>query len=301
MCSFLSYKVVFLGFVVSTNGLQANPEKIRAIMEWPVPQSVGDVRSFRGFVSFYRRFICGFTSIMNPITECLKQNSFEWSKSAQGAFEQIKVLMTEAPVLTLPDFEKLFTIECDASHVGIGAVLSQEGKPVEFFSEKLSCAKCRYSTYDVEFYALVRAIQHWEHYLAYKEFMVYSNHQALRYLNSQKKLNAWHVKWSSYLQEFNFSLNYKIVLPGRLSNPGTATGRRNLLLTTMIIGFEELKEQYATDPYFSSIVSELQGPTSWKMLPFRMHDGYLFKGNLLCIPEGSLREQIIRELHDNGY
>ncbi|CAL8155920.1 unnamed protein product [Prunus armeniaca] len=299
-CSFLSDKVVFLGFVVSTNGLQADPEKIRAIMEWPVPQSVGDVRSFHGLVSFYRRFIRGFSSIMNPITECLKQNSFEWSKSAQRAFEQIKVLMTEAPVLTLPDFEKLFTIECDASHVGIGAVLSQEGRPVEFFSEKLSGAKCRYSTYDLEFYALVRAIQHWEHYLAYKEFVVYSDHQALRYLNSQKKLNARHVKWSSYLQEFNFSLNYKT---GESNKVADALSRRNLLLTTMstqVIGFEELKEQYATDSYFSSIVSELQGPTGWKMLPFRMHDGYLFKRNLLCIPEGSLREQIIRELHGNG-
>ncbi|ONH90941.1 hypothetical protein PRUPE_8G084500 [Prunus persica] len=187
----------------------------------------------------------------------------------------VVVLMTEAPVLTLLDFEKLFTIECDASHVGIGAVLSQEGRPVELFSEKI--------------YALVRAIQHWEHYLAYKEFVVYSDHQALRYLNSQKKLNAQHVKWSSYLQEFNFSFNYKT---GESNKVADALSRRNLLLTTMstqVIGFEELKEQYATDPYFSSI-----------MLPFGMHDGYLFKGNLLCILEGSLREQIVRELHGNG-
>ena len=80
---------------------------------------------------------------------------------------------------------------------------------MEFFNEKLSDAKRRYSTYDLEFYALVRAIQHWQHYLAYKEFVVYTDHQALKYLSSQKKLNGRHVRWSSFLDEFNFSLNYK--------------------------------------------------------------------------------------------
>lgn len=119
----------------------------------------------------------------------------------------------------------------------------------------------------------------------------------LWYLNSQKKLNARHAKWSSYLQEFNFSLKYKI---GESNKVADALSHRTLMLTVMstqIVGFEELKNQYVTDPYFSSIIARVQGPASWKLLPFKMHDGYLFKGNMLCIPEGSLREQIIRELH----
>lgn len=229
-CSFLCKKVVFLGFVISAEGLQADPEKVQAVKEWPIPQSMGEVRSFHGLASFYRRFIRNFSSIMSPITECLKCTAFEWPNSAQKAFEDIKKLMTEAPVLTLPDFEKLFTVECDASHVGIGAVLSQEGRPIEFFSEKLTNSRCRYSTYDLEFYALVRAIQHWEHYLAYKEFVVYSDHQSLRYLNSHKKLNARHAKWSSYLQEFNFSLKYKT---GESNKVADALSRRTLMLTVM--------------------------------------------------------------------
>lgn len=143
-CSFLCKKVVFFGFVISAKGLQADPEKVQAVKEWPIPQSMGEIRSFHGLASFYRRLIQNFSSIMSPITECLKRTTFESPNSAQKAFKEIKKLMTEALLLTLPDFEKLFTVECDASHVGIGTVQSREGRPVEFFSEKLSNARCRY-------------------------------------------------------------------------------------------------------------------------------------------------------------
>lgn len=101
--------------------------------------------------------------MMRPITECLKHGNFQWLKSAQKAFQEIKSLMTNPPTLALPDFPKPFVVECDASHVGIGAILTQEGKPLEFFSEKLSEAKQCYPPYDLEFYALVRAITHWQH------------------------------------------------------------------------------------------------------------------------------------------
>ena len=299
-CSFLQTEVVFLGFIVSEEGLKPDPEKIQAIKDWTAPQSFKEVRSFHGLASFYRRFIRNFSTIMSPITEILKSDSFKWTNSAQKAFEHIKVLVTKAPVLALPDFNKLFVVECDASQNGIRAVLSQEGRPLEIFSEKLSDAKRRYSTYDLEFYALVRAIQHWQHYLAYKEFVVYTDHQALKYLSSQKKLSGRHVRWSSFLDEFNFSLKYKT---GETNVVADALSRRTLILTIMssqVIGFEELKNQYQTDSYFSQVVKDLQGPEAVDKLPYRLHEGYLFKGNQLCVPEGSFREQIIRELHGNG-
>ena len=107
-CSFMQPHVIFLGFIVSEHGILADPEKVRVIREWPEPQSITETRSFHGFASFYRRFIRGFSTIMDPITECLNNKEFQCSNAASQIFREIKVRMTEAPVLRYPDFTKVF-------------------------------------------------------------------------------------------------------------------------------------------------------------------------------------------------
>ncbi|KAK5842830.1 hypothetical protein PVK06_005235 [Gossypium arboreum] len=137
-CEFWLKEVTFLGHVVSAEGIKVDPRKIEAILEWKPPKSVTKIRSFLGLAGYYRIFVEGFSVMAAPLTKLIRKGApFVWTDKQQEAFEKLKKVLTEAPVLIQPESGKDFTVYSDASHVGLGCVLMQEGKVVAYASRQL--------------------------------------------------------------------------------------------------------------------------------------------------------------------
>jgi len=161
-------------------------------------------------------------------------------------------------------------------------------------SEKLSDARRKYSTYDKEFFAIIRALEHWTHYLIAKEFILHSDHEALKYIQGQYKLNPRHAKWVEYLQSFQFVIKHK---SGKMNQGADALSRRHLLISELssnVLGFEHLKALYKRDSEFGELYEVCQ---SHPKGDFMVQDGYLFKGTRLCVPKCGTRELLLREVH----
>jgi hypothetical protein len=172
-CTFCTDRVYFLGYVVTSQGIEVDESKIHAIMSCPTPSTVTQVCSFLGLVGFYRRIVWNFGTIAAPLHD---------------AFNTLKSRLTQAPLLQLPDFDNIFKLECHASGFGIGGVL-QGGKPVAFFSKKLSGPPLNYLTYDKELYVVVRVLHTWQYYLWSREFVIHLDHESLKCLKGQANLN----------------------------------------------------------------------------------------------------------------
>ncbi|CAA7037680.1 unnamed protein product [Microthlaspi erraticum] len=263
-CTFCTDNLVFLDFVVSADGVKVDEEK-------------------------------DFSTIAAPLTEVIKKDvGFKWEKIQEDAFKSLKEKLTNAPVLILPDFLITFEIECDASGMGIGAVLMQDKKPIAFFSEKLGGATLNYPTYDKELYALVRAFQTWQHYLWPKEFVIHTDHESLKHLKGQQKLNKRHARWVEFIETFPYVIKYK---KGKDNVVADALSRRYTLLSTLdakLLGFEQIKELYATDLHFQEIYKACEKFASGH---YYRQDGFLFYENRLCVPNCSLRDLFVREAH----
>ena len=181
-CFFAQLQVESLGHLVSTRGVEPLTEKVDVVRQWPKPRTTKALHSFLGLAGFYRRFIKGYTTIAAPLVKTTTLDPFHWSDEAQVAFEQLKLALSTAPVLALPDFHSPFTIETDASGVGLGAVLSQKGHPIAYFSKPFSPKLLQSSTYVRELFAITTAVKRWRQYLLGHRFVIITDHRSLKEL-----------------------------------------------------------------------------------------------------------------------
>jgi hypothetical protein len=237
-----------------------------------------------------------FSTIATPLHELTKKGVlFHWGPAQGQAFDALKERLTSTPLLQLPDFGKTFELECDASGVGIGGLLMQEGKPIAYFSEKLNGPTLNYSTYDKEFYALVRSLETWQHYLWPKEFIIHSDHEPLKYLRMQNKLNCKHAKWVEFIESFPYIIKNK---KGKDNVIADALSHRYTMLSQLdcrIFGLESIKGQYEFDADFKDVL--LNCKEGRALNKYVLNEGYLFRANCLCIQVGSVGLLLLQEAH----
>jgi hypothetical protein len=166
-------------------------------------------------------------------------------------------------------------------------VLLQEGKPIAYFSENLSGPSLNYSTYDKELYTLVRVLQTWQHYLWPKEFVIPSNHESLKHIRGQAKLNKCHAKWVEFIETFPYIIKHK---KGKENIIVDALSRRYTMLSQLghkIFGLDSIKELYATDVDFKDAYENCREGRTWNK--YVLQDGLLYCANKLCVPVSSVR------------
>ena len=253
-CDFGVAQVEYLGHLVSARGVAADPKKTAAMVSWPTPKDIKGLRGFLGLTGYYRRFVQNYGVLAKPLTDLTKKDGFVWTEQAQLAFEKLKAAMVDLPTLAIPDFSKEFTLETDASSQGIGAVLSQGGRPIAFLSQALSLRAQNKSAYERELMAIVFAVQKWRHYLLGRHFVILTDQKSLKFLTDQRLLGEDQLKWTAKLMGLDFEIRYR---PGFENRAADALSRQMMYGAISALHpniWQQIDEEVQQDPHLSKIV-----------------------------------------------
>lgn len=211
-CEFLKKELLYLGHVISSEGVSPDPSKIETIKNYPVPKSCDEVKRFVAFANYYRKFIRNFADIVAPLNQLTRKHvKFEWKKDCQRAFDNLKQKLINPPILEYPNFSEnnKFHLRTDASGFAIGAVLANSNdKPIAFASKSLNKAERNYCTIEKELLAIVWAVKYFRPYLFGKKFKIFTDHKPLIYLFSMTNPSSRLTKFRLLLEEYDFEINY---------------------------------------------------------------------------------------------
>ncbi|KAL0294537.1 UNVERIFIED_CONTAM: Transposon Ty3-G Gag-Pol polyprotein [Sesamum calycinum] len=317
--------------VVSKEGVQPDPAKVKAIMEWEPPKNVSKVRSFLGLAGYYRRFVKDFSVVAKPLTNLLKKNApFNWNDKCAQSFEELKKRLTSAPILALPSGDGGYVVYTDASRQGLGCVLMQHGKVIAYASRQLRPDEINYPTHDLELAAIVHALKIWRHYLYGETFQIFTDNKSLKYIPTQKELNLRQRRWIELLKDYDCTIDYH---PGKANIVADALSRKTVdhLASMICYNVEYLTALRAMDVHFSvggdMLLATMQVKPSLKdkirdaqekdshlqKMKTKVQegknnqfiiqdDGMLLNGKHICVPDvEELRTEIMHEAHYAPY
>ena len=213
-CDWFRRSVEYLGHIVSPEGLRCDPKKVEAVLNWPVPSSTKEVRSFLGFASYYRKFLPNFSDIAEPLHRLTRKHvRFIWCKGCQEALELLQEKLTAAPVLAFPRDEGEFILDTDASNHAVGAVLSQiqddEEVVIAYASKQLTDSQRNYCTTKKELYAVVTFVGQFKQYLYGKPFTIRTDHASLTWLTNFRNVEDMLARWLTILDPYSFTIVHR--------------------------------------------------------------------------------------------
>lgn len=301
-CTFGTPEVEYLGHLISEKGVSTEPSKIAAMVNWPEPATIKELRGFLGLTGYYRKFIRWYGVLSKPLTNLLKKDAFVWSEEAFEAFQKLKQAMVNAPVLALPNFNKEFIIETDASDFGMGAVLSQEGHPIAYISRAFSSKAKSFSTYEKELLALVFAVEKWRPYLIGRHFIIKTDHFSLKYWLEQKISTPFQSKCLPKLMGLDYEIRYRRGEDNKAADAlSRVTGQQ---LMSMLVSYLDtdlmalIQQGWEHDATLQTLIQQLkdghiQNKYCWENGELRR------KGRLVVGADENLRNKIVALMHDS--
>jgi len=271
--------VHYLGHVFSGEGMSPDPSKVQVVVDWPTPNNPTEVRQFLGLASYYRRYIPQFANIASPLYSLTQTGvTFIWSDDCVSAFTVLKQYLINAPVLAYPCLASNaseFALQTDASAVGLGAVLEQEGHPIAYASRSLTSSERNYSVIQRECLAIVFALKQFRHYLLGRPFKLYTDHAPLQWLSAQK-MEGMLCRWSLAIQEYDFAIVYR---KGSANSNADALSRRTIAPCAVTISLsyyshKDLQDSQSKDTTLSTVLqarlasTDSPKSTQWNRPPF---------------------------------
>lgn len=297
-CVFGVEEIEYLGHVVSGKGVAIEATKIEAVLKWPTPTNLKQLRGFLGLTGYYRRFIKSYAKIAAPLTDLLGKDSFCWNETTQEAFQGLQQAITSAPVLALPNFQQTFILETDASGIGVGAVLHQNGHPIAFFSKKLAPRNQKKSAYFREMLAIAEAIAKFRHYLLGSKFIIRTDQKSLRSLMDQSLQTPEQQEWLHKFLGYDFVIEY---------NPGKENIAADSLSRMFMISWSEPKTRFMqqlldevkSNDKMQELITQCKDHPQLKP-HYTTKEGLLYWKGRLVIPDASnLIQMILKENHSS--
>ncbi|GFW38561.1 transposon Tf2-9 polyprotein [Trichonephila clavipes] len=304
-CQFLHNIIEFLGHIIENGRLFTSPSKTKAVINYPNLKNIKDVRRFPGLTGYFRKFLPSYSTVAKPLSDLLRKYSlFQFYAEQQTAFQKLKYLLSQQPVLSIFNQNSPTEIHTDASIDGLGAVLLQKSihdnqfHPVFYMSKKTSDHKRKYTSFELEVLVVVEALKKFRIYVLDTSFKIITDCDALVKTLSKKELNPRIARWALYLQEFNYTIEHrtgsKMALVDALSRPP------HCMLIQNSVHLQFLKAQQADD----------QITTIKTLLETTPHDNYIVKNkllyktvngtDLLVVPD-EMQDNIIKTAHERGH